>query len=196
MKTLDCRAHQCPHPVVETRKAILAAPDEALTVLVGDDTARENVGRMAASLGFAVEVTATAGGFALQLQPGTGPERGAVPAPAPASGPTVIYIGAETMGSGSDELGRLLLKNFLITLLDLDSAPDAILFVNGGVKLVCRGAEVREALEQLACRGTDIAACGLCLDFFSLKGEVAVGRVTNMFDIARTLTGAGRVVRP
>ncbi|AMV73267.1 sulfurtransferase-like selenium metabolism protein YedF [Desulfuromonas carbonis] len=194
MKTLDCRAHQCPHPVVETRKAILAAPDEALTVLVGDDTARENVGRMAASLGFAVEVAATEGGFALQLQPGTGPASEVTPAAA--TGPTVIFIGAETMGSGSDELGRLLLKNFLITLLDLDSAPDAILFVNCGVKLVCQGAEVREALEQLACRGTDIAACGLCLDFYALKEEVAVGRVTNMFDIARTLTGAGRVVRP
>lgn len=194
MKTLDCRGHQCPHPVVETRKAILAAPDEALTVLVGDETARENVGRMAASLGFSVQAAATEGGFALQLQPGTGPERNAPPPPA--TGPTVIYIGAETMGSGSDELGRLLLKNFLITLLDLDSAPDAILFVNSGVKLVCRGAEVGEALEQLACRGTDIAACGLCLDFFALKAEVAVGRVTNMFDIARTLTGAGRVVRP
>ena len=194
MKTLDCRAQQCPHPVVETRKTLLAAPGEALTVLVGDDVARENVGRMAASLGFSVQIAPTAGGFALQLAPAADPDRGA--AQAPAAGPTVIYIGAEIMGSGSDELGRLLLKNFLITLLDLDSAPDAILFVNAGVKLVCRGAEVCESLEQLACRGTDIAACGLCLDFFGLKQEVAVGRVTNMFDIAQTLTGAGRVVRP
>lgn len=194
MKTLDCRAHQCPHPVVETRKALLAAPREALTVLVGDEVARENVGRMATSLGFAVQVAPTEGGFALQLAPGAATDNRTTQAPA--AGPTVIYIGAETMGSGSDELGRLLLKNFLITLLDLDSAPDAILFVNAGVKLVCRSAEVREALEQLACSGTDIAACGLCLDFFGLKEEVAVGRVTNMFDIAQTLTGAGRVVRP
>ena len=193
MKTLDCRAHKCPHPVVETRKALLAAPGEALTVLVGDEVARENVGRLATSQGYAVSATSTEGGFALALTPSEAPQAVSTAATA---GPTVVFVGAETMGSGNDELGRLLLKNFLITLLDLDAAPDAILFVNAGVKLACNGAEVLEALEQLACRGTDIAACGLCLEFFGLKESLAVGRVTNMFDIAQTLSRAGRVIRP
>lgn len=194
MKTLDCRAQKCPHPVVETRKELLAAPGEALTVLVGDEVARENVGRLAASQGYAVSAAPTEGGFALELTPGSSPAAAA--AASPASGPTVVFVGTETMGSGNDELGRLLLKNFLITLLDLDDAPDAVYFVNAGVKLACRGAETLEALEQLACRGSDVAACGLCLDFFGLKEELAVGRVTNMFDIAQTLSRAGRVIRP
>ncbi len=194
MKTLDCRAQKCPHPVVETRKVLLAAPGQELTVLVGDDAARENVGRLAASQGYAVSVAPTEGGFALQLTPGAAPQTGS--AAPPASGPTVVFVSAETMGTGNDELGRLLLKNFLVTLLDLDDAPDTLFFVNAGVKLACRGAEVLEALDKLACRGTDIAACGLCLDFFGLKEELAVGRVTNMFDIAQTLSRAGRVIRP
>ena len=100
------------------------------------------------------------------------------------------------MGSGNDELGRLLLRNYLMTLLDLDQAPDLLYFVNSGVKLACRGSEVREALEQLGCRGTDIAACGLCLEFLGLKEELAVGRTTNMFEIAQSLSTAGRVIRP
>ena len=194
MKTLDCRAQKCPHPVVETRKQLLAAPGEALTVLVGDAVARENVGRLAASQGYAVSVTPAAGGFALELTPDAAPPEQA--AAGPAAGPTVVFVGAETMGSGNDELGRLLLKNFLITLLDLDDVPDALYFVNAGVKLACRGSELLEALEQLGCRGTDVAACGLCLDFFGLKEQLAVGRVTNMFDIAQTLSKAGRVIRP
>ncbi len=139
MKTLDCRAHKCPHPVVETRKQLLAAPGEALTVLVGDEVARENVGRLAASQGYAVSVTPAEGGFALELTPGAAPPEPA--AAGPAAGPTVVFVGAETMGSGNDELGRLLLKNFLITLLDLDDVPDALYFVNAGVKLACRGSE-------------------------------------------------------
>ncbi len=194
MPTLDCRAQQCPHPVVAARKALLAAPDETLIVLVGDDSARQNVTRLATSLGCSVQQAPTDGGFALTLTPGTRPTPGT--AAAAVSGKTVVFIASDAMGSGNDELGRLLLKNFLFTLLELDTTPDAIYLVNAGVKLAVKGAECREALDKLACRGTDIAACGLCLDFFHLKDELAVGRVTNMLDIAESLLQAGRVVRP
>ncbi len=43
--------------------------------------------------------------------------------------------------------------------------------------------------------GADIASCGLCLDYFHLKEQLAVGRVTNMLDIAETLRTAGRTIR-
>ena len=53
-----------------------------------------------------------------------------------------------------------------------------------------------EALNALACRGVDIAACGLCLDFYHLKEKLQVGRTTNMLEIAETALQAGRVIRP
>ncbi|HAD04971.1 MAG: hypothetical protein A2091_08065 [Desulfuromonadales bacterium GWD2_61_12] len=194
MTTLDCRAQQCPYPVVAARQALLAAPEQVLTVLVGDDTARQNVTRLAISLGCAVQEAPTEGGFALTLTPGLRPPPGG--ATATVSGKTVLFIASDVMGSGNDDLGKLLLKNFLFTLTELDAAPDAIYLVNAGVKLAVHGAESREALDKLACMGTDIAACGLCLDFFHLKEELAVGRVTNMLDIAEGLLHAGRIVRP
>jgi len=193
MKQLDCRNWTCPQPVVEVRKALLAAPDEPLQVLVADETARQNVGRMASSLGFAVQATPSGGGFQLELTPNGG--GGAMPSSA-AAGKSVVLVGGETMGEGSDDLGRVLLRNFLITLAEMETPPDAVYFVNGGVKLVVQGAETVEILERLACNGSDIAACGLCLEFFKLKEQLAVGRVTNMLDIAHTLMTAGRVIRP
>lgn len=193
MKTLDCRAHKCPHPVVETRKLLLAEPGNPLTVLVGDETARENISRLAASQGYTVRVGTTDGGFLLELSPGKKPAETAGPA---VQGKTVAFISSDAMGSGSDELGRLLLKNFLFTLAELESVPDIFLFVNAGVKLTAAGSEALEALERLACMGADIASCGLCLDFFHLKEQLAVGRVTNMLDIAETLQKAGRIIRP
>lgn len=195
MKTLDCRARKCPHPVVETRKALLAEPGTPLTVLVGDETARENIARLAAGQGYRVEVTPAEGGYALSLAPGGGK------APAEALGPavqgkTVVFVTGDTLGTGDDELGRILLKNFLITMAEAASAPDVILFVNAGVKLAAEGSEVLEALDRLACMGTDIASCGLCLDFYHLKEKVAAGRTTNMLDILETLQKAGRIIRP
>jgi selenium metabolism protein YedF len=111
-------------------------------------------------------------------------------------GKTIVFINAETMGSGDDELGLILLRNYLFTLAEMDRVPDVLLFVNGGVKLTTEGSEALEALETLACSGADLASCGLCLEFFNLKDKLAVGRVTNMFDIAETLQQAGRIIRP
>ena len=193
MKTLDCRAHKCPYPVVEARKLILAESGIPVRVLVGDDTARENVARMAKNQGYTIQIQPTEGGFALELTPGGAARPTA--AAAPATGKTVVFIAADVMGSGSDELGHILLKNFLFTLTELDPVPDSILFVNAGVKLTSKGSEVIDALEKLACSGTDVASCGLCLDYFHLKEQLAVGRVTNMLDIAETLRTAGRTIR-
>ncbi len=194
MKILDCRNQQCPAPVVETRKLILAEPGIALTVLVGDDTARQNIARLAASLGYQVTDTEAGGHFSLLLTPGSAPQ--ATTAPPAAPGRTVVYVGADTMGTGNDELGHILLRNFLYTLNELLVPPDAILFVNSGVKLTSAGSEVIEALEKLACNGVDIASCGLCLEFFGLKEQLKVGRATNMLDIVEQMHQAGRVIRP
>ena len=70
-----------------------------------------------------------------------------------------------------------------------------MLLVNAAVKLACDGSDALEALEKIACMGTDIAACGLCLEFFELKEKLQVGRTTNMLEVAESLQTAGRVIR-
>jgi len=194
MKTLDCRQDQCPTPVVETRRLLLAEPGMPLTVLVGDQTARENVSRMAESQGYQVSVTPAEAGFALLLTPGTAPDREEVSPPV--TGKTVALITSDRLGSGDDELGAVLMKNFLITLLELEPPPAQVFFMNGGVRLTVAGADTLEALNRLACAGVDIASCGLCLDFFGLKEQLAVGRVGNMLETVQALASAGRVIRP
>jgi len=194
MTTLDCRNFKCPQPVIETRKQLLAEPNSPLTVLVADTMARDNVERLARKEGYDVTVQPEQDGFVLDLTPATKKE---VAAPGPVvQGKTVVYVGSDAMGNGSDELGRVLMRNFLFTLNELATPPDTLLFVNAGVKLVVTDSEVLEALTKLVDKGTDIASCGLCLDFFELKDQVQIGRVTNMLEVAETLQQAGRVMRP
>ena len=195
MNILDCRAQKCPHPVVETRKRLLAQPGTPLRVLVGDDIARENIFRLASSQGYDVKVSAADGGFALELTPGKKAPEGKAAQLGP-EGKTVVFITGDTMGTGNDDLGRLLLKNFLFTMAETETAPDLLLFVNAGVKLAAQESEALEALKKLACMGTDIASCGLCLDFYHLKEKLAAGRSTNMLEILQSLQNAGRVIRP
>ena len=193
MMIIDCRGQQCPQPVIQVRRQLLAGPHQPLQVLVDDAAARDNIGKLAASRGCSVTVTSEGTAYRLLLTPG---EADATAAGVPAAGPTVVLVASEQMGIGDDQLGRILLKNFFFTLAENDTAPDLLLFVNGGAKLTVAGAEVLEALQKLADLGSDIATCGLCLDFFGLKEQLAVGRVTNMLEIATALQNAGRVVRP
>jgi len=193
MVILDCRGQQCPLPVVQVRRQLLAAPDAALQVLVSDSAARDNVGRLASSRGYQMVVTETDGAFRLDLTP-VAPAAGQ--AAAPAGGPTVVLVTSDQLGQGDPQLGLLLMKNFLFTLTEGDTAPDLMLFVNGGARLTVAGSEVLEPLRKLMDRGTDIATCGLCLEFFHHKEMLAVGRVSNMLETINALQGAGRVIRP
>jgi len=193
MKTLDLRTLQCPHPVIQSRKALLDAPGSELTVLVGDETARENLCRLAESLNYAADVTPEADSFRIVLTPENANQLDNIPATARR---TVVFITSETMGHGDDDLGRLLQKNYLITLTEMTELPETIYLVNAGVKLVCTGSELLEIFDKLGCQGIDIAACGLCLEFFHLKDKLAVGRTTNMLEIASALQNADGVIRP
>ena len=50
-------------------------------------------------------------------------------------------------------------------------------------------------LQGLAEKGVEILVCGTCVEFFGMAEHVAVGRVTNMYEISLTLARASRVVR-
>jgi len=52
--TIDARGLSCPQPVLMTMDMIKSATGQEIVVLVDTDTARENVSRAAASLGWNV----------------------------------------------------------------------------------------------------------------------------------------------
>ena len=193
MVILDCRGQQCPQPVVQVRRQMQAAPDAPLQVLVDDPAARDNVGRLADNQGYQIKVEQEGNTYRIELRPG---EQIEVKGQVATTGPTVVLVASDQMGSGDQKLGQILMKNFIFTLAENETAPDQLLFVNGGARLTVGGSDVIEPLQKLAQLGTDVATCGLCLEYFGLKEALAVGRVTNMLEIATVLQSAGRIVRP
>jgi len=192
MKNVDVRGLSCPAPVVSVKRALEEAGGE-LRVLLDDGAPRENVKRFAQGRGYLVQEEATEGGFALTLT--SSAEHQPQPKGGVATGPAVLLIGSDRLGDGPEELGRLLMRNFIMTLVELAELPDRMLFINTGVLLTAAGSEVLEALEALGNRGVEVLSCGICLDFFKKKELLAAGGVTNMFTIAESLLGARSVVR-
>jgi selenium metabolism protein YedF len=193
MKTIDCRGQQCPQPVIQTRKLMLEEPGSILEVLVDDQACQDNVSRLATTMGYSIKVEKSGAATRLELSPGKKPEQKG--STVSATGPRIIFIGSDQMGSGDPELGRILMKNFIFTLTEADLVPDAIYLVNSGVRLTISGSEVLEPFEELANRGVDIASCGLCLEFFDAKDALAVGRISNMLELVNALEGAGNIIR-
>ena len=109
---------------------------------------------------------------------------------------TVVAVGSDRMGEGSEELGRILIKSFIFALTQLDDLPDKILFYNGGAKLTVEGSESLEDLKVLEEQGVEIMTCGTCLDYYGIKDRLAIGGVTNMYSIVETLQNAMSVIRP
>jgi selenium metabolism protein YedF len=199
-KEINAKGLACPEPVILTKKAL--ETDDDVTVLVDNTTAVENIKRLASSSGYSAEVANQAGGiFKIRLKK----QAGAAVADAPeylscitgtASGPSVFVISSDTMGRGSDELGALLMKAFIHTATELENKPDVMIFYNTGVKLTIQDSEVIDDLKKLEADGVKLLICGTCVNFFNLKNKVGAGVVSNMFDIAGTLSKAGRIVQP
>ena len=86
------------------------------------------------------------------------------------------------------------MRNFIYTLTRQDELPEAIIFMNAGVKLCIEGSPVVEELSLLQENGTKILACGTCLDYYGVKEKLAAGQVSNMYDIADLLGAATRTI--
>jgi len=185
---VDARGLACPAPVVKTRDALKGGADE-IEVLVDNPTARDNVCRFASSQGCTSDVTEEAGIFRITVHNPEG--RPQVPAAEEgAEQRTVVVLAEDIMGRGSPELGKILIKAFLNTLAENDPPPWKIVLFNRGVMLAVEGEDTVQALSNLQSMGTEILVCGTCLDFFGLKERVAVGLVSNMYDILTTMLAA------
>ena len=196
MKTIDCRGLSCPEPVLRTRNALSEFPSEIMTVVVDNETARENVLRFARNKGRTAEWQETDGLFYISIAENKAdPED--LPLPQAVAGKDkkpVLFISTAELGQGSSELGQILMRNFIYTLTQREEMPRAIVLMNSGVKLSISDSPVIEELEDLLGKGVEILVCGTCLDYYELKNRHKVGQVSNMYDISDLLFAADRVI--
>jgi len=191
METIDCRNQACPSPVINVKKALQEHAE--IRVLLDDGAPRENVTRFSRNRGCRVTEERDGAGWVLTIAAAAGTEQ---PSSAAVSqGSRVVMITSDRIGDGPEELGRLLMKNFIHTLLETAELPGRMLFLNTGVFLTCEGSDVLEALAKLHGMGVEIYSCGLCLDFFKIKEKLRAGATTNMLSIAECLLSADLVVK-
>ena len=201
-KIIDCRGLACPLPVVNAKKAAESlTTGDVLTVQVDNEIAVQNLTRFAEHKGFAVSadkkaeqeyaVIMTVAGDAAE-----GKEEEIVCAVDARRKGMLVVLSGNVMGTGDSRLGTSLMKAFVFALTKQDQLPDTILCYNTGAYLTCEGADTLEDLKLLESEGVTILTCGTCLDFYGLKEKLAVGGVTNMYDIVERMEHAAQIIKP
>jgi len=193
---LDVRGLACPEPIVRAKKAMVDDGEPALLLLVDSAVTRDNLEKFAASKGFTFAATEVDAEWEISITGGTMPTEPVAGEAVATRNLPVILCKTPFFGNQSGELGRILIRAFFKTLLDIDQQPARVIFVNEGVNLPCDDEQVIEYCRELERRGCEIVSCGTCLDYFGLLDELQVGRVGNMYDIAGALLEAGHVVEP
>mgnify|MGYP001019018314 CR=1 FL=1 len=194
MQTVDNRGLACPEPVIRTKKALDNMDTGTLISIVDNEIAKENVLRLANSMGLTTLVSEENGIFRIEIKKGEGAVAATLPGSAPSARHTTLLVKSDLFGEGEQPLGQVLMKSFFYALNESSLLPREIFFVNSAVKLTCQGSAVLAKLHDLEEKGVQILSCGTCLDFYQLQDKLAIGEVTNMFSIVECLTEADHTI--
>ena len=185
---VDVRGSLCPKPVIETKKVSDANPSAVIITIVDNEVSRDNVEKFGKSRGYGVDIRQDGKDFYLTMTPNANPVADGSCEPM-SYGNRVILMTKDYLGEGSEELGRNLMKTFWVCMVEADVKPSKIYFINSSVKMVTNDSVHLENIKKLADAGVEIAACGICLDFYGVKEELGVGSITNMYAITDSILG-------
>lgn len=192
MKKIDTRNLGCPQPLILTKKAL--SEENEIEVLFNSKVALENVKKLCKKLNCLYNTIEENGEFKLIITKQYKEQLFLSEDEVTKKLGKIYFIQGSEFGKGEKELGDILMKGFLYTLTQSDVLPKTIVFVNSGVKLACKNSASLDDLNKLLQGGTRIVSCGTCLDYYKLVNELAVGEVSNMYEIVEILSGSSEVI--
>ncbi|MBQ9564820.1 MAG: sulfurtransferase-like selenium metabolism protein YedF [Synergistaceae bacterium] len=192
MVIVNAMGKLCPEPVIMT-KAELDKGATEVQVSVDNDIAVGNVTRLLEGRGFSVSLERNGNERKLTAKKTS---EGSAPAASSSCGvpPLAVLVTGKTLGKEDKELGEVLIKGFLGTLSKLTNPPAVIAFMNEGVKLALSDSSACDHIKDLEKAGTKVLVCGTCTTHFGITDKIAVGTVSNMFEIMEMVTGAGKIL--
>ena len=191
MQIVDSRGQVCPMPLIMLKKGLQNNKNgDALSILVDNEISVRNILSYLKSNGYASECIVKEEYWVIEISK----EMPNISNEIIQTKDQVLVVNRNIMGHGNDELGGILIKGFFTALCEVENKPNKIIFYNSGV-LLCRFSYSDVAsLQKLANQGVDLILCGACVDFFQIKDEICVGRISNMLAICEILTGCEKII--
>lgn len=214
-KQIDARGLQCPFPVIEAKKALKEMKEGSIRILVDNEIAVQNLTKMAMqkqlevssekegddflvsiSVISSMEESVTYDNFFEKSQQIPKLSKGLEELFETKTKKTIIVISSDQFGNGDEKLGKTLMKGFLYAVSKQEKLPEVIIFYHQGAKLTTNESENIQDLKEMEAEGVEILTCGTCLDYYGLTEKLAVGSITNMYDIVEYLMSDAKIIRP
>jgi selenium metabolism protein YedF len=204
MRIIVTRGQRCPAPIIATKKALNEVKKgESFQVITDSQTSLANLTRFLRDNKTKFSVNETHGEWTLTVTkttadtiPGRADEYCDTEIPHFARGDFVIAVTSDKMGTGNDELGSMLMANFIKAIKDLEHLPAKIVFYNSGVILGRDDSPVIDHLKEIEKMGVKLLLCATCVDFYSLAEKIHIGTMSNMYEIAQAMASASNVIKP
>lgn len=204
MRIIDTSGMQCPAPLVATRRAMKETGEgESFGIITDSKTSFENISRFLKDHGQKFSCEESSGKWVLTIDRGPSGSLSVSPAdycetsvPHFSKGDFIVVVGSDKMGEGENELGHLLMVNFIRALKDLDKLPCRMAFYNRGVMLGSEDSPASDHLREMEKMGIELLFCETCVSYYSLNKKMKAGRLSNMFEIAQIMASASNIVKP
>lgn len=200
MKIIDVKGKNCPMPLIETKKALKEiGKDEALRIITDSETSVKNVTHYLEDNSMDVSTVKSGDAWEITVNKGDEDIENTQPeaycsSPVEKDNSYVVVYAKDRLGEGSHELGNALAGAMINTMNEMDTLPTKIIFMNSGINLTIKGSFVLPQLKELEQKGVEMIICGTCLDYFDKMDDLAVGRISNMYEIMESMLNAGKVI--
>lgn len=194
MKLVNAIGEVCPKPVILTKHELDQMETGVVETLVDDMVCVNNLQRYAEGQGFTFSYEELEdGNFKTHIEK-TEANKPKNEEMVFGNGKLTVAFGANTMGKGEEELGKILIKSLMYTISETDPLPHTLVFYNSGVFLTTEGSPVLDDIKKMEEQGVEVISCGTCLDYYQLKEKLQVGEISNMYTIYEKLSDPTKCV--
>lgn len=180
----------CPVPVIMTKKALNEIAEGEVEVLVDNETAKQNLEKLAKELGYEFKSCEASGNFQVIINKKETSDKKETK-----EENIVVVIDSDQMGKGDEELGKILVKGFIYSLTEMETLPKTVILYNKGVLLATVNENTIEDLKKLESMGVEVISCGTCANYYHVQDKLQVGSLTNMYTIVDRQFKATKLIR-
>jgi selenium metabolism protein YedF len=204
MRIVDTKGLVCPVPLIETKKVLKETTvGDSFIVLTDNQTSFDNLRRFLNDNHAQFQVSETGGVWTLTITKTSGevyqtkPDDYCTPSISHfEKGDFIIAITSDKMGDGDDELGHLLMGNFIKAIKELNRLPVKMVFYNKGVTIVTNDSPLIGHLKDLETMGVELLLCATCVNHYSIEDRIGAGILSNMYAIAEAMASTGNIIKP
>ncbi|MCJ7447574.1 MAG: sulfurtransferase-like selenium metabolism protein YedF [Bacteroidales bacterium] len=204
MRIVDTKGQQCPAPIIATKRTLKEAKKgETFLVLTDNRTSLNNLIRFLKDNKTEFSVEEAGDIWTLRITKKTAEVQQTeaekycnTDIPHFTQGNFIIVFSSDKMGEGDEELGHLLMTNFIKAIKDLESLPKTMVFYNNGVKLGSVDSTVSEHLKEIEKMGVGLLFCATCVKYYSIEEKIKTGSLSNMYEIAQVMASAAHIIKP